>query len=188
MVPLQFDIVYSVLGVVVPLVVAAAVFLVVFGLARYALPSVFRRLALHNGWSANGEAVLLAGANGAAATLAAVLALGAAGFGNRIGGVLVVGGVVTGVAVERRRRSSTSPVTELLALVAGLLAVGVATLATSSGIVRVVGVFLAGGAFGALARAGINALVASEDRGTSGSAGSSPADAAGEYDPSTGDD
>lgn len=158
MVPLQLDAIAALVRAVVPLVLAAITFVVVFGVARFTLPDVFRRLAEREGWSANGETVLLAAANGAAATLAAVLALGIAGFGALTGTVLVLGVVVTGVGVERRRRSETSPVTELLALVAGLLAVGIAALGTSSGIVRAVGVFLAGGAFGALARAGLRAV------------------------------
>ena len=161
MVPLQLDALADIAWSVVHLLAAGVAFAVVFGVARLALPEVFRRLAEREGWSANGETVLLAGANGAAATLAMVVALSFVGFDDRIGTVLVLGGVVTGVAVERRRRSQTSPVTELLALVAGLLAVGIASLATSSGLVTAVGVFLAGGAFGALARAGLQVIVSS---------------------------
>lgn len=165
MVPLQLDPIAFLARAVVPLVLAAITFVVVFGVARFTLPDVFRRLAEREGWSANGETVLLAAANGAAATLAAVLALSVAGIGRRIGTVLVLGGVVTGVAVERRRRSETSPVTELLALVAGLLAVGIAALGAPSGLVRAVGVFLAGGAFGALARAGLRAIASPRSAG-----------------------
>ncbi|QLG61202.1 hypothetical protein [Halorarum salinum] len=164
MVPLQFAALSNLVWSVVHLLVALVVFAVVFGVARLALPEAFRRLAEREGWTANGEAVLLAGANGAAATLAAVLALSVGAVGGRhLGTVLVLGGVVTGVAVERRRRSRTSPVTELLALVAGLLAVGIAAFGTGSGLVRGVGVFLAGGAFGALGRAAVRSLAAPRD-------------------------
>lgn len=160
MLPLQspFD---STVRVVVRLLLLAVPFLVVFGAARLLLPRLFERLAEAGNWSANGESVLLAFALGTAATLGACLGIWLAGLGPYRSGsfVLALGGLVTGVAVERRRRPRATPQTELLAVVAGLLAVGVVALAAPSGPLRAAGVFLAAGALGGLTRAAVVAVV-----------------------------
>lgn len=158
--PLQspFD---SIVGPAVRLLLLVVPFLVVFGAARLLLPRLFERFAEAGNWSANGESVLVAFALGTAATLGALVGVLAAGFEVlRTGSlVLALGGLVTGVAVERRRRPRAPPRTELLAVVAGLLAVGVVALAVPGGPLRAVGVFLAAGALGGLTRAAVVAVV-----------------------------
>lgn len=154
MVPLQSP-VDVVVGAVVALVLLVVPFVVVFGAARLLFPRLLERLADEGNWSANGESVLLAFALGAAATVGALAGVELAGLYDVFSLVVVLGGVITGVAVERRRRSLAPVQTELLAVVAGLLAVGVTALGGSSGLVRATGLFLAAGAFGGLARAAV---------------------------------
>ena len=154
MVPLQLGLAFSLLLLVVP-------FLVVFGAARLLFPRLLERLAEAGNWSANGESVLLAFANGAAATLGALIGVELAGQFELTSLVLALGGLATGVAVERRRRPRAPVQTELLAVVASLLAVGVVALA-ASGPLRAAGLFLAAGAFGGLARAALVSIVSRE--------------------------
>lgn len=148
-------------GVALRLLLLVVPFLVVFGAARLLFPRLLERLAEAGNWSANGESVLLALANGAAATLGALIGVSAAGLPGLVPFVLALGGLATGVAVERRRRPRAPVQTELLAVVACLLAVGVVAL-TSAGLLRTVGLFLAAGAFGGLARAALVSVVSRE--------------------------
>lgn len=161
MVPLQSP-AEAVLGAVVPLLLLVVPFLVVFGLARLLLPRLVERLADAGNWSANGESVVLAFALGAAATLGALIGVELAGLYGVVSLVVVLGGVVTGVAVERRRRPRASVQTELLGVVAGLLAIGIAALGGSSGVVRATGLFLAAAAFGGLARAAVVSVLSTD--------------------------
>ncbi|ESP87317.1 hypothetical protein [Candidatus Halobonum tyrrellensis] len=155
-------------GLLVRLLLLVVPFVVVFGGARLLLPRLFERLAEAGNWSANGESVLLAFALGTAATLGALVGVMLAAFEFlRVGSlVLTLGGVVTGVAVERRRRPRAPPRTELLAVVAGLLAVGVVSFAAPSHLLQSVGVFLAAGTFGGLARAAVVSVVSREPLAT----------------------
>ena len=166
MVPLQafFD---STLWVVVRLLLLVVPFLVVFGLAHVGLPRLIERLADAGNWSANGESVVLAFALGSAATLGALAGVMLAGFGLLRAGsvVLVLGGLVTGVAVERRRRTRATPQTELLAVAAGLLAVGVMVLVGPGPAVAATGLYLAAGAFGGIARAAAVSVVSHDTVG-----------------------
>ncbi|WP_435124111.1 hypothetical protein [Halobaculum sp. D14] len=163
-VPLQFsDAVTGFAFVLLRVLLAAAVAVAVFGAARWLLPRLARRLAARNGWSANGEAVVVAASTGAAATLALHLALSVAGVVGYAGTVLVVGGVATGVGVERRRLRVVSPVTELLAAAAALLAIGI-VVTSVGGLVQAAGVFVAAGVAGALGRDAV-AVVTTASRG-----------------------
>lgn len=164
MIPLQSAPVDAAVGTAVRLLLLVVPFLVVFGLARLLFPRLLERLAESGNWSANGESVLLAFVNGAAATVGALVGVELAGLGatGLESVVLALGGVVTGVAVERRRRPRAPPQTELLTVVAGLLAVGVAALVASTPPVGAVGLYLAAGAFGGLARAAVVSVVSHE--------------------------
>lgn len=151
----------ALLGVVGPFVspvVAVAVTVVVFLLARGLVPRLVDRLGARYDWTANGESVLTAAGIGAGATVALLFGSSVAGYGGfGAGWALVLGGVATGVGVERRRIRTVSPVLEALGVVATLLAVGVVTVAVG-GVVRVAGAFLAAAALGGLGTAAVGTV------------------------------